>query len=169
MPSHHHEEHESSSNKLVGCDSEIYHNCDNHSLHDPFWYNHDTPPPETASSIQSLLLNGDSTEETRCEDHHACCTEWAVDDDREYEGHDGCQEHRGPLSPSIMIPGMLISVRFGDCREHTGCYDIMSPPLGQLAWRGLLSIKWLIIIKHNMCFFRRKECGHGSSTIFSFE
>ena len=109
MPSHHHEEHESSSNKLVGCDSEIYHNCDNHSLHDPFWYNHDTPPPETASSIQSLLLNGNSTGETHCKEH-ACCTGWEVEDDREHEGHDGCQEHRGPLSPSIMIPGVLICI-----------------------------------------------------------
>ena len=111
VPSQYNEEHDSSSDKLLGCDSEIYHNCDNHSLHDPFWYNHDTPPPETASSIQSLLLNGNSAEETHCKDH-ACCTEWEDDDDREHEGHEGCQEHRGPLSPSIMIPGMMISVKF---------------------------------------------------------
>ncbi|CAB3980159.1 Hypothetical predicted protein [Paramuricea clavata] len=109
----HQEEHDlsSSPNKLPSS-PDIHHNCDNHSSHDPFPYNHDTPPPETALSIQSLVLNGDSTGEVHCK-NHACCTEWEDDDERDdeaYHGHEGCQGHRGPLSPSIMIPGNNLDV-----------------------------------------------------------
>ncbi|XP_028391489.1 protein FAM193A-like isoform X2 [Dendronephthya gigantea] len=107
-----HEEHglpSSPNSKLSGCN--------NHSSHDPFWYNHDTPPPETASSIQSLVLNGNSPGGGHCK-NHACCTEWDNDDERDdngydddHEGHDGCQEqHKGPFTPNIMIPGNDVDV-----------------------------------------------------------
>ena len=99
------DDHDLTLSKLPSCDT--HENCDDHSLHDPFWYNHDTPPPETASSIQSLILNGTTTGENHCE-NHSCCTGWEDDDERECEGCEGyeeCEEHRIPVSPSIMIPG----------------------------------------------------------------
>lgn len=92
-------------------------------------------------SIQSLVLNGDSTGGVHCK-NHACCTEWEDDDERDdeaYHGHEGCQGHRGPLSPSIMIPGtvgnvikfeyiMAYSNTFTVAKTTVACYLSYPPP-----------------------------------------
>ncbi|XP_046851429.1 protein FAM193A-like isoform X2 [Xenia sp. Carnegie-2017] len=68
------------------------------SSYDPFLYNNDPLSPETASSIQNLLVNG--TSGNRCQNNPCCTQHYGQCDDKRYKEQKGhC------IPPSITIPG----------------------------------------------------------------